>query len=192
MKLIVGLGNPGKEYENTRHSIGFMVLDHLANSAEFRFRKSRFKAETALAKQAGEKVFFVKPLTFMNLSGEAVGPILRYYKLDSSDLLVVHDDLDLSLGRIRFSVSRSSGGHRGIDSIIEILGTRDFNRLRIGIGRSAFSGDSVEYVLSNFQKAEKKKVNQVICEAGLAIEFYFNHSIRTCMNEFNGRDIGGI
>jgi len=154
IKLIVGLGNPGKKYENTRHNAGWMVLDRLASKLGFSFSKERFKGKVAEVSFEGEKFFFLKPLTFMNLSGESVGEFARFYKLRPQEILVIYDDLDLPLGKLRLRLKGSSGGHRGVLSIERHLGSREFPRLRIGIGRPPTKEEVVDYVLSPFKKDE--------------------------------------
>jgi len=155
IKLIVGLGNPGKKYENTRHNAGWMVLDRLAVRLGISFSKEKFKGRLAeISLDDGRKVFLLKPLTFMNLSGESVGEFARFYKLKPQEILVVYDDLDLPLGKLRLRLKGSSGGHRGVLSIEQHLGSREFPRLRIGIGRPPTKEEVVNYVLSPFGKDE--------------------------------------
>lgn len=146
MKLIVGLGNPGNEYRNTRHNAGFLALDLVAKELGINIETKKFKALIGEGFYKGEKVILVKPQTYMNLSGESVGLIMKYYDLYLEDLLVISDDLDLSLGMIRYKEKGSSGGQKGIASIIKHLGTSDFSRLRIGIGKSDVI-PIVDYVL---------------------------------------------
>src|SRR3990167_1364456 len=160
MKLIVGLGNPGKEYEGTRHNVGFRVVDRLCELFSGRFKKARLREEAVVKDREGAKTILVKPLTFMNVSGEAVAEVLRYYRLDPEAMLVIHDDLDLALGRIKFSKDSSDGGHNGVASIINSIDTQRFSRLRIGIGRPATGDDVVAYVLKPFLPGEKKLVEE--------------------------------
>jgi len=150
MKLVVGLGNPGKEYENTRHNVGFMILDSFVS--DFSFEK-KFQAMICKKKIGSEDVLFVKPLTFMNLSGQSVGKIVHYFDISKEDILVIQDDLDLDFGRHRLKMNSSSGGHNGIKSIIEALGTQDFGRLKIGIAHDK-NVSTVDYVLHKFSKEE--------------------------------------
>ncbi|MEO2068395.1 MAG: aminoacyl-tRNA hydrolase [Desulfurobacteriaceae bacterium] len=155
IKLIVGLGNPGKKYENTRHNVGWMALDRLALRLGVSFSKEKFKGKLSeISLDDGRKVFLLKPLTFMNLSGESVGELARFYKLQPQEVLVVYDDLDLPLGKLRLRLKGSSGGHKGVLSIEKHLGSREFPRLRIGIGRPLTKEEVVDYVLSPFGKDE--------------------------------------
>lgn len=185
MKIIVGLGNPGKEYTSTRHNIGFWVVDELAAACGSRFKKSRYQAEAATFQQGNQKIILVKPSTYMNLSGEAVGRALRFFKKTPEALLVIHDDLDLPLGRIKFSQASSSGGHNGIESIIESLNTKDFTRLRVGISRPGVSGDVVDYVLSPFSRLEKRRADETTDLASEAIQYYLKNGLRAAMNRYN-------
>lgn len=183
MRIIVGLGNPGEEYERTRHNLGFMVLDAVAYG-HGAFKGSRFKADTLAVESEGAKVLLVKPSTFMNLSGEAVGRILGFYKQGADSLLVVHDDMDLPFGRMKLAADGSSGGHRGVESIIEALGTQNFHRLRLGVGH-AVRGESVDHVLSPFSKGEAKEVEEVLNRSKEALSFYFRNGIIKTMEQFN-------
>lgn len=157
MKAIIGLGNPGKQYENTRHNLGFSTLNNLLEKYNDNFPafslKSKFKAETSVGQIDNEKIVLVKPQTFMNLSGECIGQIKSFYKLDNDVIWVIHDDLDLPPGKIRISADASAGGHNGIDSIIKLLGDKNFVRFRIGIGRPTY-GDPADYVLNIPNQAE--------------------------------------
>jgi len=162
VKIIVGLGNPGKKYQHTRHNIGFMVLDRLGQREELKFKKSfRCHARIARAHLEGNDVMLAKPALFMNNSGISVRGVLKKYKTQPEDLLVIYDDADLPLGRMLFKLRGSCAGHRGIDSIIECLSTEEIPRLRIGIGRPQ-SGDLVEYVLSPFSSPEESAVDTVL------------------------------
>lgn len=170
MKLIVGLGNPGKKYEKTRHNAGFMALDFLAKKigAEFKFEK-RFNAEITTAKINNQKIILAKPQTFINLSGLAVARIKEYYKIDTKDLIFVFDDIDLLLGKIRVKKSGSSGGHNGVESIIRELGTKEFLRIKIGISnenrttkQSKPKIDAKDYVLGKFTKTEEKTLKKIL------------------------------
>ena len=133
MKMIVGLGNIGRQYAQTRHNVGFMIVDELANNLNTTFQTSKFEAQVATAFQGGEKVLLVKPSTYMNDSGQAVGPLMSYYNVDPTDLLVIHDDLDLPLGKVRLKQKGSAGGHNGIKSIINHVGDQHFKRVKVGI-----------------------------------------------------------
>ncbi len=155
MKLIVGLGNPGSEYEDTRHNVGFMALDRLAlkYGASFKLDKS-LKGMIASINIFGEKVILLKPTTFMNLSGESVKPVLNYYKIDISDFIVINDDLDMPVGKVRFRANGSAGGHNGLKSIIGSLKTESFKRIKIGIDRSKVI-PVVDWVLGHFSLEDK-------------------------------------
>ena len=181
MKLIVGLGNIGEKYCFTRHNAGFMVLDKLALDNNFTLREES-KLKCLLAKSSD--IIYIKPTTFMNLSGEAVRAVMDYYKIDVKDLLIVYDDIALDLGRIRFRANGSDGGHNGIKSIIKHIGTRDFDRLKIGIGPQP-NIPSENYVLQNFPKEQLESLKEVLKTADEAIEFYLENGIQKAQNKFN-------
>lgn len=180
-QLIVGLGNPGARYGNTRHNIGFMVLEALAQDLALSFKKTRFGL---VAK--GNGFWLLKPLTFMNLSGQAVGPMLRWHRLTPSDLFVVGDDLDLPLGRVRLRRGGSSGGHNGLKSIIETIGTDQFSRLRLGIDRPPAGTPVIDWVLTPFSKTEQELLGQVIARATKAVHTVLTDGVGVAMNRFNG------
>lgn len=185
MKLVVGLGNPGKEYLRSRHNVGFLVIDLLAKRTGIRLRrrKSASMGESSIGQ---EPVLLAKPMTFMNRSGDAVGPIFGRLRLLPTDLLVVYDDLDLPFGKLRLRPRGSSGGHNGMKSIIASLETEDFPRLRIGIGRPENEGkDAVHYVLGPFRKAESEALDEVIARAADAVESFVTAGIEVAMNRFN-------
>ncbi len=152
--LIIGLGNPGREYAQTRHNAGFLLLDRLAERLGVRFRRLQFKALTTDARYGDAKIILAKPQTYMNLSGQAVGALVRFYKVPPEQLLVAYDDLDLPLGTVRLRPKGGHGGHKGMRSIIERLGTQEFPRLRLGIGRPPGRMDAADYVLQRFSLAE--------------------------------------
>jgi len=184
MKLIVGLGNPGKEYINTRHNIGFMFIDKIASEYNLKFKlDTKLKAEISEVIINNTKVLLAKPQTFMNLSGEAVRNILSYYKIDIDDILVVYDDLALPLGKVRIRKSGSSGGHNGIKNIIELLKTNDIKRIRIGIGSP--NTDQVSYVLGAFSKTELIILDKTISQAKEMLNTYLVSSFDDFMNKFN-------
>ena len=188
-KLVVGLGNPGKEYEGTRHNIGFAVLDRLAEKFGCSFRKkSRFSAmiAEAVAGEAG-KVVLAKPQTYMNRSGAAVNALLQWLKIEPAQLLVVVDDADLPLGQIRLRLAGGSGGHNGLRSIIETLGgNEEFARLRIGIGRSAPLGADISgHVLGRFATAERELAGEAVAVAVEAMECCLREGLTEAMNQFN-------
>ena len=187
MKLVVGLGNPGKRYTKTRHNFGFMALEALA--AEFRtsFHESQFSGELAVVEGPSGRIFFLKPQTFMNRSGESVAAIAKFYKIEPKKILVIYDDLDLPLGRLRVVCKGSSGGHNGIKSIIEHIGADHFCRLKLGIGRPADARiDVVDYVLMPFAKIELPKVEKVLKIAVNAASVFLQKGPLDAMNGFNG------
>ncbi len=187
MKLIVGLGNPGKAYIDSRHNIGFLAINALSKRYGITLKRD-FSTRSLSGKGniSGVEAILLKPLTFMNLSGIAVKALLKKYKVSIEDLLVICDDLDLELGRIKIRKSGSSGGHRGLASIMDSLGENNFNRLRIGIGRPCEGIEPAEYVLSPFTRKEKTTVNSVIKKACDCIEFWGSDGIVKTMNIFNG------
>ncbi len=189
--FLVGLGNPGSKYRGTRHNIGFDVVDFLASRHGLSFDsvKSPAPYEIATGSVLNRKLVLLKPLTYMNRSGDAVAPLVRFYKIPLQDLLVIHDDIDLPLGKIRFVRSGGHGGHNGIRSIIQSLGSRDFPRLKIGIGRPTGPIPVDKYVLSRFDEAERKIVDQVVELCVEAIECFLREGIEAAMNEYNGREI---
>lgn len=167
MKLVVGLGNPGKQYEKTRHNIGFMVLDQLAKEFNFKIDKKKFKSLTAEKKIGRSKIIFLKPQTYMNLSGEAVWPALKFYKINPVDLIIVQDDIDMESGKVRYRTKGSSGGHNGLKDIITKLGTQEFQRVKIGIGRSA---NVVDHVLDKIAKNEEEIFRDAIEKACIKVK----------------------
>jgi len=186
VKLIVGLGNPGAKYRGTRHNIGFAVLDELAARWQVSFESAPVDALIAKVRGADE-VLLAKPLTFMNASGEAVGALLRYYKIEIADLLVVVDDVQLPLGKIRARVRGSAGGHNGLKSIVAHVGDA-FSRLRIGVGRGDPRRDLADHVLTRFDADEAAEVERVTARAADAAEMFVTSGIGAVMNGFNGGD----
>ena len=186
MKLIVGLGNPGAKYRGTRHNIGFAVLDELAARWQVSFESAPVDALIAKVRGADE-VLLAKPLTFMNASGEAVGALLRYYKIEIADLLVVVDDVQLPLGKLRARVRGSAGGHNGLKSIVAHVGDA-FSRLRIGVGRGDPRRDLADHVLTRFDADEAAEVERVTARAADAAEMFVTSGIGAVMNGFNGGD----
>ena len=183
-KLIVGLGNPGKEYVNTRHNIGFEVIDSLAEALKVDVKKRKFGARFGLADFADKKLILLKPWQFMNRSGQAVATAAGFYKLGVSDLLVVLDDMALEPGRIRMRANGSAGGHNGLTDIIEKLGTDNFGRLRIGIGQSG-KEDAVDFVLDKPSEAERTLLNGAIERSREAILCWIEHGMEAAMNKYN-------
>lgn len=186
MKIVVGLGNPGQRYAKTPHNVGFEVVDRLAVQAGVRWRRSlRFKAHVAEGVVGGQSVLLVKPQTFMNRSGEAVGAIMRYRRMSPGDLIVVLDDADLDVGRLRIRASGGSGGHKGLDSVRDNVGTADFARVRIGVGRRQAEGDLVEHVLTPFPPEERRMIDQVVDRAADAVVCLLGSGLEAAMNAFN-------
>jgi len=185
MKVIVGLGNPGKKYQGTRHNIGFDVLTTLAQRHSVDRVQQRFKAETATASIHGNKVLLVSPLTYMNLSGQTVKGVVDFFKLDLTDLILVCDDMALELGRLRIRTGGSAGGQKGLANTIERLGTDQFPRLRIGIGRPPNSRTAASFVLEPFGRHEKQEI-EIACQRGAdALETWIVDGISVAMNRFN-------
>ena len=184
--LIVGLGNPGLAYRHNRHNVGFMVADALAEKLEIPLKRVKFKAQIGNGKLEGIPIIIAKPLTFMNKSGEAVAPLVRYFKVPLERLLVIHDDMDLPLGTLRMRPSGGSAGHNGMLSIFDKLGTNAIPRLRVGIGRPPGRMDPADYVLQDFPKSDEELLKMVIakaCEAALA---FITTGLEKAMNTYNG------
>ncbi|GEL73569.1 aminoacyl-tRNA hydrolase [Myxococcus virescens] len=188
MKLIVGLGNPGREYERHRHNIGFMVVEALLSRARAELNQEKFAAKVGQGTLAGERVLFVEPQTFMNLSGRSVAEAARFFKVPIADVLVIHDELDLPLGRLQLKAGGGSGGHNGLKSIVSSLGDEGFIRLRFGIGkpegpnaRERVSG----YVLSNFDDGERREMDALIDRAMDMTELWIREGLSVAMNRFN-------
>lgn len=184
MKIIVGLGNPGEKYLKTRHNFGFMVIDRLAQQLEMECTQKKFQSFFSKNTVEHEEIILLKPQTFMNLSGVAVKEAADMYKCALQNLMVVCDDLDLPLGKIRIRRSGGCGGHRGLESIAACLGSTDFPRLRIGIGRPSI-GDPRNYVLSTFSREEEGVAGETIEKACLALKSWIFEGIEACMNKFN-------
>ena len=184
-RLIVGLGNPGLEYSATRHNMGFLCLDRLASKHRLRFTGKRGKSVLARGAISGHDVALAKPQTYMNLSGESVRDLLRIYKMPTSALLVVYDDVDLPFGRLRARPSGSAGTHNGMRSIVQSLGGTGFPRLRVGIGRGDRRRDLADLVLSKFERAEQDQLESVIARAADAAEMFAAEDILKVMNAYN-------
>jgi len=185
MKVVVGLGNPGPRYAGTRHNVGFDVIDYLAKTPACSGYRERFEALVAEVKEGEEAVLLVKPLTFMNLSGRAVRAVLDFYKLPVEQVLVVCDDFNLPLGKLRVRAKGSHGGQNGLRSIQEQLGTDAYARLRIGVGQPA-PGDAVDFVLSRFRPAERVAAEDAVATAAQAVLVWVRSGVEACMNRFNG------
>jgi len=185
LKVIAGLGNPGEKYSYTRHNIGFMIISEMAD----RFNvKSSYKFDGLLGDffLGGEKIILFQPMKYMNKSGQPIYKLLDYFQIEAEDLLVIHDDLDLELGKMRFKQNGGSGGHNGIKSIINQLGTDQFNRLKIGIGRPPENVPVPDFVLTTFKGEEKDTSNRVVQEAASAAELMLKEDIMKAMNKYNG------
>ncbi len=184
MYLVVGLGNPGSKYSRTRHNAGFMVLDELAKRHGASFKAKR-KAELAQIDVEGEKAVLVKPLTFMNLSGDAVKKMRRHYRLAPEHIVVVHDDIDLSAGLIRIRSGGSTGGHLGVQSILENLGSDRFPRVKVGVGRPPAGAEAADYVLSKVDGEDMEKLEEAVLRAADAVETLIRDGQTASMNRFN-------
>lgn len=189
MKLLIGLGNPGTRYEKTRHNIGFMVLDYLAGELGISITKKQCRSLLGQGFWGNEKVLLAKPQTYMNNSGEAVLEILNFYQDSITDLIVIHDDLDLCFAKIRFRQGGGTGGHNGLKSIIQFLNSPDFDRLKIGIGRNPSLMKVENYVLSEFRPEEKPMLPELIKTAVKGLAVWSQSGIAKAMNEFNSWEI---
>jgi PTH1 family peptidyl-tRNA hydrolase len=192
MRLIVGLGNPGRAYAHNRHNIGFHCVNYFARLHYIRFERRQCQARVGFGEVAGSKLLLAKPSTFVNLSGKAVDCLANKYGISLSNLLVIYDDLDLPLGKVRLRQSGGSGGHNGMKSIISALGSEDFPRIRVGIGRPQVEGLSntdedaiVNYVLSDFTPQEEELIKPVIAGVAEAIDCFLAQGIEAAMNKFN-------
>jgi peptidyl-tRNA hydrolase, PTH1 family len=190
IKLIVGLGNPGKEYSSNRHNIGFLCLNHFAKKHRIEFDKKQSKARVGTGRVAGYEVVLAKPQTYMNASGESVAGLVRKYSLNLDDMVIIHDDLDLPLGKIRIRAGNSAGGHNGIESIIFSLGRQDFIRIRVGIGRPLTPEGTndrqvVDYVLGDFSSQEKEILEETIGRVSEAVLDLLTKGLAAAMNSYN-------
>ncbi len=185
MKIIVGLGNPGQEYSATKHNVGFMVLDELASRWNITGWRKRSNAEVAEHRLGSETVLLVKPQTYMNLSGTAVGELARWYKVAEEDIVVIFDDMDLPTGKLRLRMKGGSGGHRGIESLLQHLSKDSFLRLRMGIGRPPAGWQVVDYVLSRFTAEEQPLIAAAIKRSAEAVEAIVKDGMNKAMNVFN-------
>lgn len=186
VKLIIGLGNPGKPYEQTRHNIGFDVIDELANRWNAPLNQSKFNGMYASVHRPEGKVILLKPLTYMNLSGESVRPLMDYFDIEVEDIIVIYDDLDLETGKLRLRAKGSAGGHNGIKSLIQHLGTQEFNRIRVGVNRPPAGMKVADYVLSKFSKDDQVVVKEAIDKSCDAVETALKKPFLEVMNQFNG------
>ena len=184
MKLIVGLGNPGNEYQKARHNAGFLVIDRLCEKLDLKLDKSKCKALYGIHRHKVDKIIIAKPQTYMNLSGEAVRSLMKFYDVALEDLIVIHDDLDLPLGKLRLRRKGSSGGQKGMGNIISLLGSEEINRIRVGISHDR-NIDTVDYVLGRFSPEEKKILDETLDKASDALIFSFDHDFEDVMSNFN-------
>ena len=188
MKLVVGLGNPGRKYEGTRHNVGFDVVDLLATRHHASWEAAPRGIDALVARWRAEDTVLAKPLTFMNLSGAAIVGLLQFYKVDVGDLLVVVDEVNLELGRLRTRANGSAGGHNGLKSTIEQLGTQEFARMRLGVGRGDARRDLADHVLTKFDRDEREDVEAAIGRAADAVELFIAEGIGPVMNRFNRKE----
>lgn len=185
MKCIVGLGNPGRKYKQTRHNIGFWVIEEVAKRNGWTLNKQKFQGEYTLEIVNQEKILLLEPQTYMNLSGESVRPLMDFYELAPEDILVIYDDLDLPTGKIRLRQKGGHGGHNGIRSIIDQLGSKSFNRLRIGIDRPAPHMTVTDHVLGKFDKEQLPMIEEAVDQAANACEAWMSQPFLEVMNEYN-------
>ncbi len=185
MYVIAGLGNPTAQYKGTRHNVGFEVIDRLAANWNISVDTKKFKGLIGTGRVGSEKVVLVKPMTFMNLSGECLQEVLNFYKLDGSSLIVIYDDINLAPGKLRIRGKGSAGGHNGMKSIIQCCNTQEFARVRVGIGEKNSHQDLADYVLGHFQGEEKKQMEDAFVRAAQAVETLITGSLEEAMNRFN-------
>lgn len=185
MYLIAGLGNPGREYRQTRHNIGFMLLDGLAGNLKLTFSRVESKSLVTRGDYSGRRLLLAKPQTYMNLSGQAVGTLAHYYKIPQENILIVYDDVDLPFGLMRLRAAGGSGGHKGMISIIERLGTQEISRLRMGIGRPPGRMDAADYVLQVFSPAETSELPAILERGVEAVFTFLTQGIEAAMNRYN-------
>jgi len=183
--LIVGLGNPGRDYRDNRHNVGFMLVDRLAARLGVAFSRLESKALVTKGEHAGRRLILAKPQTFMNLSGQAVAALLRYYKIPLEHLILLYDEVDLPFGTLRVRSSGGSGGHKGMNSVIERLGTQDIPRLRIGVSRPPGRKEAADYVLQDFTNSEGKALPAILDQAVDAVLIFIECGIDAAMNQFN-------
>lgn len=187
MFLIIGLGNPGQKYKDTRHNVGFGVIDKIAQTLNIEVDKKEHQGLVQSAFWHGKKILLVKPQTYMNLSGQTVGELINYYHDQIDNLLVIHDDLDLPVGQLRFKKHGGTGGHNGLKSIVQHLNSQEFDRLKIGIGRPKGPMDVKAFVLTSFAAEERQSLEETIERASEAVKTWMLEGIDRAMNEFNKR-----
>lgn len=186
MYIIAGLGNPGKQYENTRHNIGYMVIDSIAKAHQIPVMEIKHRAQIGKGWLGGEKVILAKPLTYMNASGESVRALTDYYKIDTrTNCIVIYDDVSMDIGQIRIRKKGSAGGHNGIKNIIAHLGSEEFWRIKIGVGDKGQGEDLVDYVLGHFNQTERGVIEQSIADAAAAVTMMLQDGIDAAMNTYN-------
>ena len=185
MRLVVGLGNPGREYDDTRHNVGFRVVDKVADRAAIGVDEKKFRARVGRGRLAGDAIMLMKPQTYMNVSGESVGPALGFYKLTTEDVIVLHDDLDIAPGRLKLKRGGGHGGHNGLRSLIKHLPDDRFMRIRIGIGRPPPQWDPADYVLSKFRSDEWSAIDEALAKAADAVEAICQDGIQKAMAIYN-------
>ncbi|MFM1655450.1 aminoacyl-tRNA hydrolase [Brevibacillus sp. B_LB10_24] len=185
MKVMIGLGNPGRQYEDTRHNVGFMAIDKVSNEWQIPVSQNKFRALIGEGRINGERVLLVKPQTYMNLSGESVREIVSFYKLTPADILVVFDDLDLPVGRLKLKEKGSAGGHNGIKSLISHLGTQEFKRIKVGIGRPEPGRNVSDYVLGSFSTGEHPLIERAVALAAEACAMAATERFDLVMNRYN-------
>ena len=188
VKMIVGLGNPGSKYNDTKHNIGFMAIDRIVKNLDVNFTEDKnFKAEIGSDFINGEKIYFIKPTTFMNNSGIAVKALLTYYNISIKDMIIIYDDLDMEVGKIRFRQKGSAGGHNGIKSIIAHLGTQEFDRIKVGIGRQNGRMTVINHVLGKFDKNDEIMISNTLDKVDNAVKYYLQtNDFQKTMQKYNG------
>ncbi len=188
MYIIAGLGNPTKQYENTRHNAGFAVIDYLSEKYQIPVKQAGFKGLYGSGYIEGQKVLLLKPQTFMNLSGESIRAAMDFYKIDpEEELIIIYDDISLAPGQLRVRGKGSAGGHNGIKNIILHLGDQKFPRIKVGVGEKPAGYDLADYVLGHFSKEEQKQMDEAFAQAGAAVEVILTEGIDAAMNRFNGK-----
>jgi len=190
MNIIIGLGNPGKDYAGTRHNVGFEVIDQLAHNYTISVTKKKHKALIGEGTIKGKKVVLIKPQTYMNLSGESIKEVLTWYKCNNKDIIIIYDDISLDVGEIRVREKGSAGGHNGMKSIIQHLLTDEFIRIRIGVGEKPKNWDLADYVLSQFSKNETESIAEGFIKAGDACETILDTGVLSAMNKYNQKKRG--
>jgi PTH1 family peptidyl-tRNA hydrolase len=187
MKLIVGLGNPGMEYVGTRHNVGFETIDRMCEQYNIALTHQKMKGVYGQGMIAGEKVLLVKPMTYMNNSGECVGALARFYKLEPTDIIVIYDDINLAVGHLRIRKKGSAGGHNGIKSLIAHLGSEEFPRIRIGVGENVGGKDLIQHVLGRFPEEQLEAMAEAMDDAVKAAELMVAGDVQQAMNRYNGK-----